>query len=288
MKLTIGMANYGDAQGAWWTLSSLRLHHVPLSDTEVELLVIDDMPTANQDLAIACGHAKARYIHASKNQGPAHAKNSVWEHARGEHVLLLDSHVLLSPGHVDTIKRLIDSVCIGSDMWVGPLVNESGVTIATELLPELRGGMLGVWHTRQQAPPWFEVEAHGTAYMLMRRDAWPKFSADFQGFSGEEVYIHEKVRRVGGKVLCHSDLRWCHRFMRFGVPVQYCLTLNDKYRNHLVAAYEMEWSVKQMRDYFRRRLPLDQCIVVEVDVEMMHPDLWHRDDTQARQFRTHD
>ena len=76
--------------------------------------------------------------------------------------------------------------------------------------------------------------------------------------------------------------------MRFGVPVQYCLTLNDKYRNHLIASHEMNWSVHQMRDYFRRRLPLDQAIVVEVDVEMMHPDLWHRDDAQARRFRSHD
>ena len=288
MKLTIGMANYGDAQGAWWTLSSLRLHHVPLTDTDVELLVIDDMPTANQDLAIACGHAKARYIHASKNKGPAHAKNSVFEHARGEHVLLLDSHVLLSPGHVDQLKRLIDSVCIGNDMWVGPLVNEAGEVIATELLPELRGGMLGVWHTRDQMPPWCEVQAHGTAYMFMRREAWPEFSQDFRGFSGEEVYIHEKVRRNGGSVLCHNQLRWCHRFMRFGVPVQYCLTLNDKYRNHLIASYEMAWSVTQMRDYFRRRLPLDQAVVVEAEVETLHPDIWTRQVVGCREFRMHD
>jgi glycosyltransferase involved in cell wall biosynthesis len=288
MKLTIGMANYADAQGAWWTLSSLRLHHVPLSSKDIELLVVDDMPQANQELQTSCALAKARYIHAPKNLGPAHAKNSVFEHARGEHVLLLDSHVLLGECHIDTLLKLIDSVCIGDDMWVGPLVNEAGEVIATELVPELRGGMLGVWHVRPQMPPWCEVQAHGTAYMCMRRESWPGFSQHFQGFAGEEVYIHEKVRRQGGRVFCHSGLSWCHRFMRFGVAPQYRLTLNDKYRNHLVAAYECGWSVEQMRNYFRRKLPADQAVVVESEVAVVCPDIWTRDCTGAREFRTHD
>lgn len=287
-KLTIGMANYADPQGAWWTLSSLRLHHVSPSNTDIDLLLIDDMPSKNNDLVSVCNLSNARYIHSPKGKGPAHAKNTVFENATGEYVLLLDSHVLLNPFHVKKIMNLIEEDRIGNDMIVGPLVNEAGNIIATELIPEIRGGMLGIWHRRKEEGESCVVHGHGTAYMLMRREAWPKFSEHFYGFSGEEIYIHEKVRRNGGKVVCYFDLKWCHRFMRFGIPPQYRLTLNDKYRNHLVASYEMNWSVEQMKNYFRKKLPLDQCIAVENDVAEIFPNIWKSDMVNCQEFKIHD
>jgi len=288
MRLTIGMAVHGDAQGAWWTLSSLRLHHLQADLPGVELLVIDDMESPCQDLIHAAALAKARYIHRPKGQGPAHAKNTVFENARGDYVLLLDSHVMLAPCAVDHLLHGIVMDTVGQDMWTGPLVNESAEVIATELLPELRGGMLGIWHTRKTHEPTYEIEAHGSAFMFMRRECWPGFSLRFYGFAGEEVYIHEKVRRNGGRVICHDALKWVHRFQRFGVPITYRLTLNDKYRNLLVGAYEMNWAVGQVKDYFRKRLPEDQATVVEAEVAAVCPDIWSQDDSSARRFRVHD
>ena len=69
--LTIGMATYDDPQGVWWTLSSLRLHHLGPHDSRVELLVIDDHPRENKDLVNACANAGARLVRQSKNLGPA-------------------------------------------------------------------------------------------------------------------------------------------------------------------------------------------------------------------------
>jgi len=93
-KLTIGMANWDDPEGAFWTLTSIRQYHVKAERTDVELLVIDDMPEKQQDLENVCNNSGARYVHHSKNKGPAHAKDSVWEHAKGDYVLLVDVNTI--------------------------------------------------------------------------------------------------------------------------------------------------------------------------------------------------
>lgn len=283
--LTIGMATYDDPQGVWWTLSSLRLHHVGIHDPRIELLVINDHPKECQDLTNACANAGARLINKSKNLGPAHAKNTIWEQATGQHVLMLDCHVLLGNGSIKYIIEAIKQDKIGKDMWVGPLVNERGGIIATELLPQLRGEFFGIWHVAADQPNKIrEVHAHGSAYALMRRDCWPGFSEHFRGFAGEEIYIHEKVRRAGGKVLYHPALSWSHRFCRFA-PVPYSLTINDKARNYLIAAHEMGWNIGQFQSYFAKRLARDQMIVVEREVAAIYPDAFTRDCSDIPKFR---
>lgn len=284
--VTIGMATYDDPQGVWWTLSSLRMHH---DLTGVELLVVDDHPEPNRgDIHHVCANAHARYVHAPKGMGPAHAKNSVWEHAQGSHVLLVDCHVLLVPGAVSRLVAAARANEVSNDMWVGPLRSEAGTIIATELAPELRGDFFGTWliDTRVPASETRPVRAHGSALSFMRRDAWPKFSEHFRGFAGEEIYIHDKVRRAGGAVLYQPWLGWCHRFPRFGA-VPYTLTLNDKLRNYLVAAYEMSWNIAQIREYFGRKLPQAQRLEVELQVQGIYPDIFTRAD-DAPVVKAHD
>jgi glycosyltransferase involved in cell wall biosynthesis len=287
-KLTIGMANWDDPEGAWWTLCDIRLHHVKRERTDVELLVVDDMPDKQQDLENACNNAGARYVHHSKNKGPAHAKDSVWEHAKGDYVLLLDSHVLLAPCSVQYIIDAIDSDLIGKDLWTGPLLNESGGTIATELLPEWRGDFFGIWFTDPELPKIKikEIEGHGSAYTLMKREHYPYFSKHFSGFSGEELYLHQKVRNNGGKCYTHQELGWIHRFMR-SKPITYSLTLNDKLRNYLVASYEIGWSIKQCCDYFKPKLAKDQFDNVLSDVKDVFPNINFEDDSGKR-HKVHD
>ncbi|NBW09705.1 MAG: glycosyltransferase family 2 protein [Caulobacteraceae bacterium] len=269
-KLTIGMATYDDAQGVWWTLASLRAHHVDPHDDDVELLVIDDMPGGCEETRRVCALSSARYVRHSKNLGPAHAKNTIWEHARGEYVLMLDCHVLLVPDHIEYLLAGIEQDRVGSDMWVGPLRNESGAIIATELAPRIRGDFFGTWHVQASTELVRPVHAHGSAYAFMRRSRWPGFSNHFRGFAGEEIYIHDKVRQQGGSVIYHTALGWVHRFARFGA-VPYKLTLNDKCRNYLIAAYECGWNVEQFATYFAKRLPPDQMTSIVYDVEGIYP-----------------
>lgn len=287
-KLTIGMSNWDDVEGAFWTLSAIRQYHVPVSNTDVELLVIDDMPTKQEDLERMCTLASARYVHHSKNKGPAHAKDSVWEFASGEYVLLLDSHVLLSQCSVQYILDAIDNDLIGQDLWTGPLLNESGHVIATELLPEWRGAFFGVWHTNQDIhkTPIMEIEGHGSAYTLMKKEHYPFFSPYFFGFSAEELYLHEKVRRRGGKCFIHKALGWVHRFHRTK-GVTYRLLIEDKLRNYLVASYEMGWNIKQCCDYFKSRVPETLYAKTLEEVKVLLPDIDFNDDSGKR-HKQHD
>jgi hypothetical protein len=65
---------------------------------------------------------------------------------------------------------------------------------------------------KSASDPHFEIPAMGLGLFSMRKDAWPGFNPLFRGFGGEEGYIHEKVRRLGGKAICLPALRWIHRF----------------------------------------------------------------------------
>jgi len=49
-----------------------------------------------------------------------------------------------------------------------------------------------------------------------RRDAWPGLNPQMRGQGGEEGYVHEKVRRGGGRAVCHPGVQWLHRFARPG------------------------------------------------------------------------
>jgi glycosyltransferase involved in cell wall biosynthesis len=257
-KLTVGFACYDDAEGAFWTASSLRLHHIGPSETnkEVQLLFCDDHPNKTNELEHLAALSSAKYVHCSKNKGPAHAKNSVFENADGEYVLLLDSHVILQPGAIDYILDGINNDFIGKDMWCGPLLNENVGVIATHLDPKWRGDFYGVWDVKRPIPDIMEIPMHGAAMFLMKREYWPKFSEHFSGFAGEEGYIHEKVRMNGGRVMFHKSLGWVHRFMR-AKPITYRLDIIDKIYNYFIAYYEMNRNPNTVANFFKKGQPED-------------------------------
>lgn len=280
--LTIGMANFSDSQGVWWTLSDIRLHHVGPNDGRVELLVVDDTPESDPELEHACQLAKARYLHLPAGRGPAAAKNLIWDHASGGHVLMVDCHVLLGQGCVSHLVAAAEHDLVGADMWVGILLDEAGSVIATELEPVLRGNFLGVWKIGDFSVT-REIEAHGGAFAFMKRSNWPGFHSGFTGFGGEEFHIHERVRMAGGKVLLQPELQWVHRFSRFG-PVPYPLHLPDRFRNYLLAAREAGWSIKQFRDYFAKSLSEAEMIQVELEVTQLIPGIFDNAISDGRRF----
>lgn len=256
IKLTIGWACHDDAEGSFWTASALRLYHLGNSKirSDVQILVIDDYPKKTEGLNNLVNIVGGKYVHQPKGKGPAHAKNSVFEHADGEYVLLLDSHVILQNGAIDYISKGINNNTIKKDMWCGPLLNENKDVIATHMEPKWRGDFFGVWRVKNPLQKVFEIPMHGTAMFLMKKEYWPKFSNNFSGFAGEEGYIHEKVRNNGGKVYCHSALGWIHRFLR-SKPITYTCTLEDKIYNYLIAFYETGKNPQAVINFFSKTQP---------------------------------
>lgn len=251
-KLTIGFACYDDVEGAFFTLGALRLYHYNYLD-DIELLVVDDFPTKTEGLQGLCELSNARYIHEPTNRGPARAKNNVFKHATGDYVLLVDSHVLLADTALDGIFDGIFYDLIKKDMWVGPLLNEMGHVVATHLEPKWRGAFYGTWNVDEEIVNGKvkEVPMHGAAFMLMKRENWPKFSPHFEGFAGEEGYIHEKVRMHGGKIICNPKLKWMHRFVR-GKPISFKLDNADRVYNYLIAFHEIKYDVNEVVAFFRK------------------------------------
>jgi len=60
----------------------------------------------------------------------------------------------------------------------------------------------------------FAIPGMGLGLFVCRKDVWPGFPKDMQGFGGGELHMHELFRRNGGRALCHPGLGWWHRFER--------------------------------------------------------------------------
>lgn len=95
----------------------------------------------------------------------------------------------------------------------------------------------------------FEVPGMGLGFFSMRREAWPGFHPDARGFGGEELYIHAKVRAAGGKVWCHPDVRWIHRFGRPG-GVRYPISREGKVRNYVLEWRELGRDLRDIHEHF--------------------------------------
>jgi glycosyltransferase involved in cell wall biosynthesis len=255
--LTIGVPTYNDFEGVYFTLQALRLYQ-DLDDTEV--LVVDNF---------GCEHtrefveewAKGRYVLETELVGTAAAKNAVFREARGEAVLCCDSHVLFAPGTIARLRAYHRDHPSSRDLLQGPLVYDELQSIATHLEPEWRGQMWGTWATDErgadpEAPP-FEIPMQGMGVFSCRRAAWPGFNPTFRGFGGEEGYIHEKFRQLGGRCLCLPWLRWLHRFGRpAGVP--YPLAVEDKLRNYVIGHAELGLDLEPVLEHFLESLPEEQ------------------------------
>jgi GT2 family glycosyltransferase/Sec-independent protein translocase protein TatA len=265
VALTIGMATYNDFNGVYFTLQALRLYQ-DLRDTE--LLVIDNFGCpATKQLVEGWVHG-ARYVLATEVRGTAAAKDRVFREAHGEAVLCCDSHVLLAPGTVRRLKEYYREHPECPDLLQGPLVYDDLQTISTHFEPVWRGEMWGIWQTdpRGQDPEGepFEIPMQGMGLFSCRKDAWPGFNPMFRGFGWEEGYIHEKVRRAGGRCLCLPWLRWTHRFGRLA-GIEYPLTVEEKLRNYVIGHAELGWDLTPVLNHFSEILPKDHVVAVAAE-----------------------
>lgn len=232
MKWTIGMPSYKNYVEVFFTVQALRMYH-DLSDAEI--LIIDNF--GDNTLANWVknnGKNKVRYVRDTKVQGVSYAKNRIFEEAKGEFVLCIDSHILVKPGALDVELE-------GDNFYQGPLMYSSCVKYSIAWEPVWRKHMWGIWSPSVTELPKEPVEiwAMGAGFFACRRSSWLGFNPGFRGFGGESGYIQEKYRKAGRKVYCHPKMVWLHLFHCEGSKIPYPLVLKDRIRNYLIGFREL-------------------------------------------------
>ncbi|WP_101897460.1 glycosyltransferase family A protein [Embleya scabrispora] len=277
-RLTVGICTYDDFDGAWFTIASLLLHHGEVMPV-TEILLIDNNPegaAAGVLKSLEAGVPNLRYVPVTTVRSTA-VKHMVFPLAAGEIVVVLDSHVLLVAGALRAVLDYFDRRPGCRDLVQGPLLHDDAVTVCgTHLTPVWSDGMHGQWavddRAKDPAAGEFDIPMQGTGVFACRRDAWPGLSTRFRGFGCEEGYLHEKIRRNGGRTVCLPALRWLHRFERpSGVP--YRLAWEDHLRNYLIAWSELGWDTGPVLRHFGEHMAPESVRSVHdaVGVELAHP-----------------
>jgi hypothetical protein len=259
-KLTVGMATYDDFDGTFFTVEAIRMYHPEIAD-DIAFILLDNHPEG-----VAAENLKRlerkvpgyRYVPFRGYRGTA-VRDLIFREATSETVVCVDSHVLLRPGALSAIVAHLDEH--PDDFVHGPLAYEDGTTYASHFEPEWREGMYGTWALDDRADdptnPAFEIEMSGLGLFACRRDRWPGLNPRFRGFGAEEGYLHEKVRRAGGRVVCLPAAGYLHRFGRPAGPL-YSNAWDDRVRNYMIG-----WN----------ELGLDDSSIEKQFVELLGPDV---------------
>lgn len=210
--LSVGMAVYHETCGSYFTISGLRANH-----PHVEIIVVDNAPLPDERTRDVCLAAGGRYFHKPNLYGTSAPRDEVFRLSQTPWTMCVDAHVLFETAAIYELIQYAKANPDSNDIVQGPLVYDDG-SITTHWQQTTPPGLWGVWDLDERAnsvmrysDP-FEIPMMGLGIFAMRTAAWPKFNELFRGFGGEEGYIHEVVRRRGGKALCLPALRWRHWF----------------------------------------------------------------------------
>ncbi len=255
--LTIGMATRGEPDHVWFTLTALHANH-----PRCRYVVVDNTPGRDPRVEAITRAVGGTYYHRPDLTGTSAPRDAVFRFAETPWAMCIDSHVVLETGAVRAALDFAAAHPGSRDLVQGPMIYDDGHGYATHWTPTAPPGLWGVWGRDPRAATGapFEIPMTGLGQWLMRKEAWPGFNPLFRGFGGEEGYLHEVVRRAGGKALCHPALRWRHKFRDVSgwhnnPPPPYPLHLSDHVWNLLVGHRELGIeATEQIRAHFGKRL----------------------------------
>jgi len=202
IPLTVGMAVYRDFDGVYFTLQSLRMNNPAPALAATEFIVVDNDPDSEHGREIkklcgkgvARGTAGVRYVPMPEATGTTQPRQRIFDEAKGEAVLVMDSHVLLRHG---ALARLIEhySHSKGKNLYSGPMLHDDLFTAPTHFIPRWRGQMWGIWGTawRHQVDPSMalaytdEVPEGGEAAFFLQPDLEIDSPRDVSGLSRSAV-----------------------------------------------------------------------------------------------------
>lgn len=126
--LTIGMAHHQDFDGVYFTIQSLRLHH-PRFMKQIEFVVVDNSPgTQHSQMTLDLLRniekevAGVQYYPMTDPVGTSPSREKIFEIANGKYVLVLDCHVLLAPGALDSLFTYYEAHPECNDIISGPIM----------------------------------------------------------------------------------------------------------------------------------------------------------------------
>ena len=250
MKLTIGMPSYHNSEQVWWTIQALRLYH---DLTDCEIVVVDNVGDEKlKNLIASNNYSCVRYEQFTEKRGTAPAKQRIFEMARGDFVLCIDSHVMLFPNAIDDLKKFILRMPDTANLFQGPMYYDCLINYVDRMNPRWETNFFGVWGPNMQNPPLtsYEIPMHGMGLFGCMRDKWLGFNPEFRGFGGEEGYIHEKYRIAGHKIILLPFLKWVHRFHDQVSEVVYPNITEERIRNYVIGWDELGLDKTEMTNFF--------------------------------------
>ncbi|HUS88002.1 MAG TPA: glycosyltransferase family A protein [Desulfosporosinus sp.] len=249
MILTIAMPCYDNFTEVWFTVEALRLYQ---DLTDCEILVLDNKGSDEMYKLVKSFQA-VRYEKFNEVNGTGPVRNEIFKRAKGDFVLIIDSHVFLWKDNVARLKWwLKENWEEAKNLIQGTIVLSSLKNCYTNYLPQWRAGMWGIWPPAQDVNKLgdqsIEIEMGPLGLFGCRKDSWLGFHPKCKGFDGIEGVIHAKYRKYGRKVLCLPWLRWVHFF---GSESRlYPLQTEDKIRNLLYGFKEIGLDIKPIYDHF--------------------------------------
>ena len=243
--LTIGMPSFNNFSECYFTVQALRMYH---SLENYEILVVDNFGDPELEKFIKNqGAGIVRYEKYLDSTGPSNAKNKVFELAKGEMVICIDSHVLLAPSSLKNITYT-------DDLIQGPLLYNDMKNYVCSWSPKWRGQMYGVWSNYMQTLPKepFDIWAMGCGFFMTSKKGWLGFNPKCTGFGGaEEFCIHEKFRRAGRRCICDPRRVWLHHFDR-KIPHQ--VILMDRIVNYIINFKDLKLDLKPIEEHFGKEM----------------------------------
>jgi glycosyltransferase involved in cell wall biosynthesis len=211
------MATYEDYSGTFFSCQALRYYH-DLRDCEI--VIIDNDPKGNHGKSVASFAKKVsldscpvRYLPFTENTGTTQTRERIFAEAKGEAVLVMDSHVLLEPGAIARLKEWYSDPS-RVDLYTGPLMMDNLKSLCTHFEPEWRGEMWGIWATA-----WIDPKGN---YVVGQENGDKKLELKFLNsegpwtFTGIDWAGHEKTLIAQGYKLAG----WDNNGPEFEIPAQ--------------------------------------------------------------------
>jgi hypothetical protein len=230
--ISVVIACRDEADTLWFTLHSLQMHtRGSLVERDgMEIVVADNDPGAKtcgktvQEVCAAFAEARfpVRYLPAGEVKSVFYPRNQGAAAARGEHLIFLDSHVLLTPYAIEALHRLflsrpgLPTHALTPELYMAhiPIAFNDPNKLLGPYKLRLRGDFWGEWAPMSELPPpgngtgieaaTVPIAASGLWCYSTPKTAWEAvrgYNPGFTGYAGGEVYLELKYWLLGGHVV---------------------------------------------------------------------------------------